>query len=417
MKIHKTYLYSFVLALLYITSVNSFFIYFLGYEFNPSKLIFLFLLPFIIINFNSFKFKNTDIFFLLFIFFVCLRMAFIFNLGYLTGLTNIIFPLIAYKFFQKKLDYINIKFIFYSILFIASINSVIGLVEFFTGDRLITISDLPEQDFKLLYARDYIYNPFPNLERLPQAMFNYSSVLAAFLIFPVFILAAFQKHMNNMWYYILFATLSFTVFVTFARAELLALLFIFFLRYYIVKKDVIKISRLMIIGIIGVVIISGYLLTTSDTIGTLEARKINFDMLSYIFQSPLEFIVGGDISSLESSEYGDIPHNVFIFSLYSFGVFGSFFLIGYFVLVFSNYVKFYRNHMLKAQTEFSTIFIYLLLFYFYMLFMRGFSYYILDGYQNFFLIFFVQILLELVINKFKREQSINDLHRNTIPQS
>ena len=400
MRISKTLIYSIILGTLYITSANDILIGVMGFRFNPSKLIMLGLMPLAVLALpGNLKLKNTDILFLGFIVLIITKAVLIKNFSYLTSITNFVFPFLVYKYFQSNLKHLSIKILVFSILFIAVLNSSLGLAQFFTGDKGLVLIE-SSHSFKLHYARQYSYNPFLNLLLLPQGLYGYSNVLAISLIFPSYVLFGYKKFLNPLVSSLLFALFGFTIFITFARTEALAFLLLLMIFLLAIRKNKIHFGKLALgVGIIAVLAL-GYLLTAGDATGTIMVR--NPAKYSGLFNSWDKILLGGDILKFREEHHTNPPHNIFLYSWYAYGLLAALSIIGYFALSYLNYLKFYFEKVRLASSKHEGVFIFLILFYFYALFIRGWAYYIFDGYESIFLLFFLMLLLETTIHQYKK---------------
>jgi hypothetical protein len=397
---------SFVLGLLYITSTNSFFIKYIGFEFNPSKLILLFILPlFLIIIVQRANFSRLDLYFGLFILLATIFAIVRNSPKVVTSLSNFLFPYICFKYFtQRKLSVINLKLLVNIILVWTLIHCLFGFYQFYTGDRsLVFFKEI--QEYKLKYAQEYAFNPFGELKLLPHGLYNYSSVFSISLIFPFFILLSYYKQINKLFFFPVFIAIVFDVFVCFSRFEIISVFFSVLLAIFVIKDKKINnfILNIVLIGFaLVVLIITIYFYTVLGSFGTIEARVITISQLQLFFDDITIFLFGGDSYYFTDVFKVDIPHNVFVYTVFSFGIFCAIFVFMYFIKYGFSHYKYVINRKvvgIKSQNLYKP-YAMVSFFYLYVFFLRGFDYYIFDGYESVFLIFLCLIILDTYKKEF-----------------
>jgi len=394
----KTFLFTTYMIFAYVLSTNSIFIHFIGFDFNPSKLFVLLSFPFIIIYTKSFKTEKIDLFFLFFISISMIKFFLYWDIKIITSLSNFIVPYIFYNSIKPNIKYINIKYVIYIIIFFATMHALFGLLQFYTGDRdLLIVKEI--QEWKIKYASNFFFNPFENLLLLPQGLYAYSSVLAISLIFPLFLLFSIYRYSNKFIFTFSFFILVLTIFLTFSRFEILSIFILVMFAILLIKHQNIIYHRYLIVYILMIITIVGYMYTTSDQLGTAQARIITLEKLAQIFINVKTFLFGlPDMTTFRDKFDMDVPHNMYIFIMSSYGIVASLFLITYIIFKTAQYIKLEISTRTTAN-KFKCIFNYILLFLLFLLTFRAFDYYILDGYENIFLFFYCFALLDISAKK------------------
>ncbi|MEZ7495056.1 hypothetical protein QO206_06130 [Leeuwenhoekiella aequorea] len=391
---------SILLGLLYVISTNGFFISFSGFEFNPSKLLLLLLLPLFSIKFLlNYKLSKSDLYFFLFL---ILAIIFAFAKGTtesISGLTNFLLPYICYKFYTRgEHSILNLDLLFKIILFWTLLHCILGLTQFYLEDRSLIFFD-EIQEWKLRYAQDYFFNPFENLTLLPHGLYSYSSVFAISLIFPFFVLLGNYTMLNRKYFYLLFAIIFTTIFVCFSRFEIMSAFFGIVLFLFIIKKNRVKTNSLkifLILFVILLILLVMYIYTVLGQFGTVGARIITSDQLNVLFPNIEDFISGGIIEGFRDNFDIDVPHNIYVFSIFTFGIFCSVFLFLFFLQIGFHHYNLLKSMSVKTAQSFKSFraYAFVSIFYLYIFFLRGFDYYIFDGYESIFLIFLTLIILD-----------------------
>ena len=382
----SSYLISIYIALVYVLSTNGIFIDVLGFGFNPSKLFILITLPFVLLFSFKIKIELLDILFLLFFVFGIVRF-FVYNeFGVISDLTNFVFPFLFYKVLGTHLDKINLKLVLRIILFFVFFHIVLGLIQFYTGDRgLLIVSEI--QEFKIKYAREYRFNPFEALLLLPHGLYAYSSVLGISLIFPLFLVFARNRNLISV---ILFGLLSITIFLTFSRFEILTIFLLIIFSIFVIKNNKIKYLRFFSIYFLGIGLIFFYLSITNDAIGSVSARFISLDSLQNIFDTKSFFFGIASVNDFLFNYKMNIPHNMYVFSIIAYGLFATIFLISYFLIKIYSYTKKSNIILFNYLKSYN----YILFFLLFLIFYRAFNYYVIDGYENILLFFICFLLLD-----------------------
>lgn len=382
--IASSYLISIYIALVYILSTNGIFIDILGFGFNPSKLFLLITLPFVFLFSSKIRLELLDVLFLLFIVFGVLRF-FVYNeFGIISDLTNFILPFLFYKVVGTHIDKINLNIVLRIILFFVFFHAIFGLIQFYTGDRgLLIVSEI--QEYKIKYAREYSFNPFQELLLLPHGLYAYSSVLGISLIFPLFLVFAKNRNLISV---ILFGLMSITTFLTFSRFEIITIFLLIIFSIFVIKNNKIKYLRFFSIYFLGIGLIVIYMQFTSDAIGSVSARLIDFETLKGIFDIKSFFFGIDSLDNFLLIYKMHIPHNMYVFSVISYGIFCALFLLFY--LLIKIYLYVIECKLLNHQRFYN----YILLFLLFIIFYRAFDYYVIDGYENILLFFICFLFLD-----------------------
>ena len=341
----KNQFHSIVIGLIYVLSTNSIFIPAFGYSFNPSKLLLLILLPVLYVMLKPrIKIRIEDVFFIFFILFVVTKGVFTGDVKLITGIFNYLVPYSFYKVYENRLAYFSLNKVIVIIIAWSILHSSLGLLQFFSGDKsLLVVGMLTE--FKIIYAREFAFNPFDELTLLPHGLYSYSSVLAISLIFPAFLAFGIKEKMGWLLFSLVFSLFFVTVFATFSRFEILSMLVLMFMSILVIKPKKIIFKRLIILYVMFIVILAVYLFGTSDEIGTVNARLITVDMLSQIFTGWDDVFFGLTSMYMFKENYGvDIPHNMYVFMWVSYGFFGAIFLIAYFGVKLYKFYYFYKRY-------------------------------------------------------------------------
>ena len=283
----------------------------------------------------------------------------------ISDLTNFIFPFLFYKVMGVHIDKINLKIVIKMILFFVMLHAVLGLIQFYTGDRaLLIVSEI--QEYKIKYAREYSFNPFEQLLLLPHGLYAYSSVLGISLIFPLFLVFAKNRNLTSV---ILFSLFSITIFLTFSRFEIISIFLLSIFSIFVIKNNSIKYLRFFIIYFLGIGLIFLYLSITNDAIGSVSARLINFDTLQHIFDLRSFFFGIASVDNFLLDYKMHIPHNMYIFSVISYGIFCAVFLISYLLIKIYRY----KNNIIRLSNvkPYSYILLFLLFIILYLFFTFG----------------------------------------------
>lgn len=256
---------SLVIALVYILSTNGLFINIAGFDFNPSKLFVILLLPVLMLMIRGKIFYQEDFLFYIFIAFALIKALVFQDTKLATSMSNFIIPFLFYLVIRRNLDRVNLKLLVITILIWCTLHAGFGILQFISGDHgLLVVEETNE--FKLKYASNYAFNPFEELLLLPHGLYGYSSVLAISLIFPLFLVTGARSLLSFPLIVILFGIIATTIFLCFSRFEILSLLLLGALVLFVVKDGArIMFFRLMTMVALLVAVIAIYLTLTDDS--------------------------------------------------------------------------------------------------------------------------------------------------------
>ena len=127
---------------------------------------------------------------------------------------------------------------------------------------------------------------------------------------------------------------------------------------------------------------------TSDAIGSVSARLISFEALKNIFDIKSLFFGIDSLDNFLLVYKMNIPHNMYVFSIISYGIFCALFLLFY--LLIKIYLYVIECKLLNHQRFYN----YILLFLLFIIFYRAFDYYVIDGYENILLFFICFLFLD-----------------------
>lgn len=390
---------SILVSLVYIFSTNGIFIPVAGFDFNPSKLLVILLLPILLLTIRGNIFQQEDIFFCIFIILAFFKAAIFQDTRLITSLSNFLIPFLYYITIRINLKKINLKFIITFILLWSTLHASFGLLQFFTGDKDLLLVEATNE-FKLKYASNYAFNPFEELLLLPQGLYGYSSVLAISLIFPLFLLAGARHFLPRFFVIVALGVISTTIFVCFSRFEILSLLLLIALSVFVVKDQVdIIFSRLILLVAILIAAILAYLAFTDDPIGSVSARVVTIDVLGRMVGEVNSFLLGIPTIFDFLENYGfNIPHNMYLYLWIAYGIIAACFFSAYLWFKTINYYKFYKRTRQTGLVirDYFSLYVFSLLFLLFLLCLRAFDYYIVDGYENILLIFFCFLILDKI---------------------
>ncbi|MDP2143561.1 MAG: hypothetical protein Q8J80_05450 [Gallionella sp.] len=393
-----------VVALVYILSTNGLFINIAGFDLNPSKLFVISFLPVLILMIRGKVFYQEDLFFYMFIAFALIKALMFQDFKLATSMSNFIIPFLFYMVIRENLSRLNLKFLVAIILLWSALHAGFGILQFISGDHgLLVIEETNE--FKLKYASNYAFNPFEELLLLPHGLYGYSSVLAISLIFPLFLAAGARGLLSLPLFAIPFGIMAVTVFLCFSRFEILSLLLLLASMFFVVKDGArIMFARLLSMVALLVAAIATYLTLTDDSIGSVSARLLTSDVLDAMIPDAASLILGVPTIFSFLDNFGfNIPHNMYFYLLIAYGLVAACLFSGYLWFKVLKYLKFYKriSRLPKGNCESFSIYIYVLLFLLFLLCLRAFDYYIIDGYENILLFFYCFIILDKIIDTYQ----------------
>ncbi len=392
-------------SLLYITSTNRYFINFMGFDFNPSKLLLLLITPFIFFKIRRSSASHYE--FLLSISIVILTLFKSISNGdffYLTEATNFILPLIFYLYFSSNYKYINLKKAIKYILFFCFLHSLFGLYQFYKQDRsLVFFEEI--QEYKITQVDKYFFNPFTNLELLPHGLYSYSSLFSISLIFPLFLLIGNKKiYKNQINYWVILFTLFVTIFCCFSRFEIVSAIIAIISSIFISSNKRLPLlnkTKIKFLSVSFFISITYVIIKTMESLGggmgTMTSRMVFMEYFEIIFFSINHIFFGIDVKNFTQIYKLDITHNFYVFCLLKYGLFVGLL----FMIYFLRKMLFYAKLLKENNNYYNRWIFYLILFYIYIFLLRSFSYYLIDGYENIFLIFYVITLIEISLKQKK----------------
>lgn len=392
-----------VVALVYVLSTNGLFINIAGFDLNPSKLFVISFLPILILTIRGKIFYQEDLFFYMFIAFVLIKALMFQDFKLATSMSNFIIPFLFYMVIRENLSRLNLKFLVVIILLWSALHAGFGILQFISGDHALLVIE-ETNEFKLKYASNYAFNPFEELLLLPHGLYGYSSVLAISLIFPLFLAAGARGLLSFPFFAIPFGIMAVTVFLCFSRFEILSLLLLLASMFFVVKDGArIMFARLLSMVALLVAAIATYLTLTDDSIGSVSARLLTSDVLEAMIPDAASLILGVPTIFSFLDNFGfNIPHNMYFYLLIAYGLIAACFFAGYLWFKVVKYLKFYKriSRLPKGDCESFSIYIYVLLFLLFLLCLRAFDYYIIDGYENILLFFYCFIILDKIIDTY-----------------
>lgn len=392
-------------ALVYILSTNELFISIAGFDFNPSKLFVILSLPVLLLIAREDVFQQEDFLFFMFIIFSLFKSFMFQDIKLATGLSNFIVPFLFYLTIRSNLNLIKLRLLVFMIALFAALHAGFGLLQFVTGDNGLLFVEV-NNEFKLKYASSYSFNPFEVLLLLPHGLYGYSSVLAISLVFPLFLVAGSRRFFSLPIAIIVFGVISTTIFLCFSRFEILSLLLLLVLGIFVVK-DGRRIMFLRLFPMIAILVasITFYLLSTDDSIGSVSARLITLDVFHVLIGDVFSLVLGvpNILGFLDKYNF-HIPHNMYFYLWIAYGFFAACFFSAYLWFKAINYFRFYKlvSSSLKVGVVDFTVYIFVFLFLLFLLCLRAFDYYIVDGYENILLFFYCFIILDKVISSFQQ---------------
>lgn len=395
---------SLVVALVYILSTNGLFINIAGFDFNPSKLFVILLLPVLMSMIRGKIFYQEDFLFYMFIAFALIKAIVFQDTKLATSMSNFITPFLFYMVIRRNLNRVNLKLLVIIILLWSTLHAGFGMLQFISGDHgLLVVEETNE--FKLKYASNYAFNPFEELLMLPHGLYGYSSVLAISLIFPLFLVSGARSLLSWPLLVIVFGIIATTVFLCFSRFEILSLLLLLALALFVVKDGTkIMFFRLVTMVALLVAAIATYLTLTDDPIGSVAARLVSSNLLAVMIPDATSLVLGVPTIFSFLDNFGfNIPHNMYFYLLIAYGLIAACFFTGYLWFKVVKYLRFYRrvSRLPKGDCESFSLYVYVLLFLLFLLCLRAFDYYIVDGYENILLFFYCFIILDKVISSYQ----------------
>jgi len=174
-------------------------------------------------------------------------------------------------------------------------------------------------------------------------------------------------------------------------------IFAILLSLFVVKDNYIKKKYLYIttiVFIIGIILLIVYFNQKLGKLGTIAARIVTTEQLQTIFPDFTQVLVGGNTENFRERYNMDIPHNIYVYSVFSYGLIASFLL---FLFIFNKgfkHIKFVMSYKQSNQNNNFRVYAFLSIFYIFIFFGRGFDYYIFDGYESIFGIFLTLIIIE-----------------------
>lgn len=403
---------SLMVVMVYILSTNELFINIAGFNFNPSKLFIILLLPVLMLMlYRKIIFYQEDFLFYMFIFFVLIKVLVFQDFKLMTHLSNFMIPFLFYIVIRRNLDRVNLKFLVFIILLWSVLHAGFGILQFISGDHALLVVE-ETNEFKLKYASNYAFNPFEDLLLLPHGLYGYSSVLAISLIFPLFLAAGARSLLPFPLVVIPFGIMSITVSLCFSRFEIMCLLLLLALVFIVVKDGArIMLSRLFLMVALFVVAIAIYFTFTDDAVGSVSARLISFDVLDVLIPDAPSLVLGVPTIFSFLDIYGfNTPHNMYFYLFIAYGLIAACFLAGYLWLKVVKYLRFYKrvSKLPKGDCESFSLYIYVLLFLLLLLCLRAFNYYIIDGYENILLFFYCFFILDKIIDTYQHDEYRNN---------
>lgn len=387
----------FIILLAYILSANSFFVAVGGVEFNPSKLFLLFLMPFLVLlHIKVICFRVVD-----FVFCVIVILVFTRSVVYLEpksalNFTNWLVPYCFYKVFQLYGSDKTLLRLIKCILIFWVFHALIGLWQFYSGDYNSLFFD-DVQRFKAKYASDFWFNPFGALAVLPHGLYVYSTILAMGLLLPCYLALALREFIGTFTF--VFTTIVFvlTTFLTFSRFDILSLMFIPFFAVFCIDKTGVRFKYLIVAFVFLAILVLLYLLTTTDQVGTVSARLISVDLVMFVFSDIEKVWLGLPRVDLFYEETGiNVPHNMYFYLIMAFGVPLALLIVAYFWGMFFRFISWNKRLAMRGGDKyFLRLNSFCLIFIFNIFYMRAFTYYVVDGYESLFLIFFMFLLFEM----------------------
>ena len=386
-------LMTFYVFLVYALSTNSFFIPVFGFDFNPSKVLLLISLPFILLIKPKLYFEQLDFVFFIFVLLMLVSGAYYMDLHAITSISNYALPFLFYIVIRTHSSSVDILLLLKLIVLFSFLHACLGFIQFYMENTdLVFFDNLPTH--KLKYANNYSWNPISDIKLLPQGFYFYSSNLAISLIFPLYILMAIKNNMKFSLFLTLFSFISLVVFLTFSRFEILSVILLILSSLFIFKNSRIIYKRtglILFIFILGIVL---YILFTNDPIGSVQARIPSKELILTIFQGPSEFLLGvNDHKNFYQNTGVNIPHNMYFFVAMAYGIVAAIIFVVYFGL--SLYKNILYDNTSYCESNYRRIFNYLSLFLMFVFLVRAFDYYIVDGYENILLLFYGLTLLSV----------------------
>lgn len=392
---------SFFIALVFITAQNTHFIDFLGFDFSLSKLILFFLSPLLLTK--LFLQKKTiisiaDFVFLLLFISAIFRTWNFESFKYISDMSNYLLPLLFYEAFRTDSHKINVSLVVRIIILYSFLHACFGQIQFITQDRsLVPFDEI--QEYKITKVESYFFNPFKDLVLLPHGLYYYSSVFSIALTFPFFLLlGSYHLFKNKVEYFLIFLTILSTIFFCFSRFEILSVFLGLTIALFVIKKHTINqklLIRITFLFIFITMALAIYFYYLFNGWGTITARLVNIETIQTLFPTWITTIIGNDYAFFRNHFTIDIPHNVFVYCLYAFGISGLLVIVYFGIHSVKQFRFLSKNGSLYSSTDYrlaSMICFYLL----YDIFFRGFDYYIFDGYENVLTIFFCLLLLDLL---------------------